>query len=88
MEIAVGLASRRAGLAAVGRSASAAHREDEDPGDARREAAEAFADVVPPAVAVALAVGGSARAARRLVGPWLGEAELAEALWLVGRSRR
>jgi exopolyphosphatase/guanosine-5'-triphosphate,3'-diphosphate pyrophosphatase len=51
--------------------------------DARREAAEAFADVVPPTVAVALAVGGSARATRRLVGPWLGETELAEALWLV-----
>jgi len=51
--------------------------------EARREAAEAFADVVPPQVELALAVGGSARATRRLVGPWLGEGELAEALRLV-----
>jgi exopolyphosphatase/guanosine-5'-triphosphate,3'-diphosphate pyrophosphatase len=51
--------------------------------EARREAAEAFADVVPPMVELALAVGGSARATRRLVGPWLGDAELAEALRLV-----
>lgn len=50
---------------------------------ARREAARAFAAVVPPPVEAALAVGGSARATRRLVGPWLGEAELAEALRLV-----
>jgi exopolyphosphatase/guanosine-5'-triphosphate,3'-diphosphate pyrophosphatase len=51
--------------------------------EARREAAEAFAGVIPPQVALALAVGGSARATRRLVGPWLGEDELAEALRLV-----
>ena len=50
---------------------------------ARREAARAFAAVAPPPVEAALAVGGSARATRRLVGPWLGEAELAEALRLV-----
>jgi exopolyphosphatase/guanosine-5'-triphosphate,3'-diphosphate pyrophosphatase len=50
---------------------------------ARSEAAEAFADVVSPPVELALTVGGSARAARRLVGAWLGEAELAEALRLV-----
>jgi exopolyphosphatase/guanosine-5'-triphosphate,3'-diphosphate pyrophosphatase len=48
--------------------------------EAREEAAAAFADVAPPRVDGALAVGGSARAVRRLVGPWLGEAELAEAL--------
>lgn len=48
--------------------------------DARREAAAAFEDVVPPRVDVALAVGGSARGVRRLVGPWLGDAELTEAL--------
>jgi exopolyphosphatase / guanosine-5'-triphosphate,3'-diphosphate pyrophosphatase len=48
--------------------------------EARREAEAAFAEVVPPSVELALAVGGSARAARRLVGPWLGEAELAAAL--------
>ena len=51
--------------------------------EARREAARAFAAVAPPRVEAALAVGGSARAARRLVGAWLGEAELAEALRLV-----
>ena len=50
---------------------------------ARREAAEAFAALEPPQVELALAVGGSARAARRLVGPWLGDAELTEALRLV-----
>ncbi|HEY5057688.1 MAG TPA: hypothetical protein VII51_01610 [Gaiellaceae bacterium] len=51
--------------------------------EARREAARAFADVAPPRVEAALAVGGSARAARRLVGPWLGKAELEEAMRLV-----
>jgi exopolyphosphatase/guanosine-5'-triphosphate,3'-diphosphate pyrophosphatase len=50
---------------------------------ARLEAAEAFAALEPPQIELALAVGGSARAARRLVGPWLGDAELAEALRLV-----
>jgi exopolyphosphatase / guanosine-5'-triphosphate,3'-diphosphate pyrophosphatase len=47
------------------------------------EAAQAFAAIEPPKVDVALAVGGSARAARRLVGPWLGEAELTAARRLV-----
>ena len=47
------------------------------------EAEAAFAHLVPPAVEAALAVGGSARAARRLVGAELGEAELAEALQIV-----
>jgi exopolyphosphatase/guanosine-5'-triphosphate,3'-diphosphate pyrophosphatase len=51
--------------------------------DAMREAALAFAGVEPPKAEVALVVGGSARATRRLVGPWLGDAELAEALRLV-----
>jgi exopolyphosphatase/guanosine-5'-triphosphate,3'-diphosphate pyrophosphatase len=51
--------------------------------EARAETSQAFAAVSPPPVEVALAVGGSARAARRLVGPWLGEAELAEALRIV-----
>jgi exopolyphosphatase / guanosine-5'-triphosphate,3'-diphosphate pyrophosphatase len=50
---------------------------------ARREAAAAFAELEPPRVELALAVGGSARAARRLVGPWLADAELTEALRLV-----
>ena len=49
----------------------------------REEAARAFAEVAPPSAELALAVGGSARAARRLVGPWLGEADLAEALGIV-----
>jgi exopolyphosphatase / guanosine-5'-triphosphate,3'-diphosphate pyrophosphatase len=52
-------------------------------GNMRSEAASAFADVVPPAAEAALAVGGSARAARRLVGSKLGEAELAEAFRIV-----
>ena len=51
--------------------------------DARAEAAIAFAGVDPPRVETALAVGGSARAARRLVGAELGADELAEALRLV-----
>jgi exopolyphosphatase / guanosine-5'-triphosphate,3'-diphosphate pyrophosphatase len=50
---------------------------------ARAEASQVFGSVTPPPVEAALAVGGSARAARRLVGPMLGEAELAEALRLV-----
>jgi exopolyphosphatase / guanosine-5'-triphosphate,3'-diphosphate pyrophosphatase len=50
---------------------------------ARAEVEDAFAAVVPPLAGTALAVGGSARAARRLVGPVLGRAELAEALRLV-----
>ena len=55
-------------------------------GDDATEAAQAFAGLVPPPVEAALAVGGSARAARRLVGAELGEAELAEALALVERK--
>ena len=47
------------------------------------EATEAFGALRPPAVEAALVVGGSARAARRLVGADLGEEELAEALRLV-----
>jgi exopolyphosphatase / guanosine-5'-triphosphate,3'-diphosphate pyrophosphatase len=54
---------------------------------AQAEASRAFEAVAPPQVQVALAVGGSARAARRLVGPWLGEAELAEALRIVETKR-
>jgi exopolyphosphatase / guanosine-5'-triphosphate,3'-diphosphate pyrophosphatase len=50
---------------------------------ARREAAAAFAALEPPRVELALAVGGSARAARRLVGSWLADAELTAALQLV-----
>jgi exopolyphosphatase / guanosine-5'-triphosphate,3'-diphosphate pyrophosphatase len=54
-----------------------------DLGHAQREAAAAFAHLEPPRVDAALAVGGSARATRRLVGPWLGDVELREALRLV-----
>ncbi len=52
-------------------------------GDMPAEAREAFGSLEPPAVEAALVVGGSARAARRLVGAELGEEELAEALRLV-----
>jgi exopolyphosphatase/guanosine-5'-triphosphate,3'-diphosphate pyrophosphatase len=55
-------------------------------GDMTAEARDAFAALAPPAADAALAVGGSARAARRLVGDELGEAELAEALELVETS--
>ena len=52
-------------------------------GDMHSEAAAAFAHLDPPVVEAALAVGGSARAARRLVGAELGEEQLAEALRIV-----
>jgi exopolyphosphatase / guanosine-5'-triphosphate,3'-diphosphate pyrophosphatase len=52
-------------------------------GDMITEAQAAFARLDPPEADAALAVGGSARAARRLVGAELGEKELAEALHLV-----
>jgi len=52
-------------------------------GDMAAEAREAFGSLQPPAVEAALVVGGSARAARRLVGAKLGSEELAEALHLV-----
>jgi len=48
--------------------------------DTHAEAEDAFAHLIPPPVEAALVVGGSARAARRLVGAELGETELAEAL--------
>ena len=52
-------------------------------GDMKAEATGAFGQLESPVVEGALAVGGSARAARRLVGPELGDAALAEALSLV-----
>jgi exopolyphosphatase / guanosine-5'-triphosphate,3'-diphosphate pyrophosphatase len=55
-------------------------------GDMETEAGVAFARLEPPSVEAALAVGGSARATRRLVGAKLGEVELAEALRLVETS--
>jgi exopolyphosphatase/guanosine-5'-triphosphate,3'-diphosphate pyrophosphatase len=48
--------------------------------DAIEEAQAVFAGIDPPPVEAALAVGGSARATRRLVGPTLGERELAHAM--------
>lgn len=55
-------------------------------GDMHAEAEDAFAHLGPPRVEAALAVGGSARAARRLVGAKLGAEELAEALRIVETS--
>jgi exopolyphosphatase/guanosine-5'-triphosphate,3'-diphosphate pyrophosphatase len=49
-------------------------------GNMRSEAEDAFAHLEPPTAEAALVVGGSARAARRLVGAELGETELTEAL--------
>lgn len=50
---------------------------------ARNEAEDVLSHLSPPPVDAALAVGGSARAVRRLVGPSLGSLELAEALRIV-----
>jgi exopolyphosphatase/guanosine-5'-triphosphate,3'-diphosphate pyrophosphatase len=55
-------------------------------GEAKAEAESAFDHVEPQRVDAALAVGGSARAARRLVGSHLGADELAEALRLVEKE--
>jgi exopolyphosphatase/guanosine-5'-triphosphate,3'-diphosphate pyrophosphatase len=52
-------------------------------GDMHEEAEDEFAHLAPPDAEAALAVGGSARAARRLVGAKLGEEELVEALHIV-----
>jgi exopolyphosphatase / guanosine-5'-triphosphate,3'-diphosphate pyrophosphatase len=54
--------------------------------EAQAVAAEAFAHLEPPAVDAALCVGGSARAARKLVGSHLGPDELAEALSIVEKE--
>ena len=50
---------------------------------ARAEVAHAFADVEPPRPELALVVGGSARALRRVLGPSLGPGELAGAASLL-----
>ncbi len=55
-------------------------------GDMQEEAKDAFAHLAPPPAETALVVGGSARAARRLVGAKLGECELGEALRLVEKN--
>ena len=52
---------------------------------ARSRIAEAFAELTPPRPAVALAVGGTARAASKLVGRTLGPAELEEVVALCAR---
>lgn len=52
-------------------------------GNMRSESEDAFAHLEPPPAEIALAVGGSARAARRLVGAELGETELTKALEIV-----
>jgi exopolyphosphatase/pppGpp-phosphohydrolase len=57
-----------------------------DSEEARREARDLLAALDPPRADLALAVGGSARAARRLVGAWLGPEELDEALRLCETS--
>jgi exopolyphosphatase/guanosine-5'-triphosphate,3'-diphosphate pyrophosphatase len=50
---------------------------------ARHEIVRAFRGFLPPLPALALAVGGSARALRKLVGPTLGPVELEEAVVLL-----
>jgi exopolyphosphatase/guanosine-5'-triphosphate,3'-diphosphate pyrophosphatase len=55
-------------------------------GDMRSETEFTFVRLEPPPVDTALAVGGSARAARRLVGAELDEQELKEALRIVETS--
>jgi exopolyphosphatase / guanosine-5'-triphosphate,3'-diphosphate pyrophosphatase len=52
-------------------------------GNMQSETQNAFAHIAPPPVEAALAVGGSARATRRLVGGQLGREELVEALRIV-----
>ncbi len=54
---------------------------------AERLAADLFAQVEPPRAELALAVGGSARALAKLVGPVFGEGELTQALALSGAKR-
>jgi exopolyphosphatase/guanosine-5'-triphosphate,3'-diphosphate pyrophosphatase len=55
---------------------------------ARDEAAEALQGLVPPAAKAALAVGGSARAAAKIVGECLGADELDRAVALLSARRR
>jgi exopolyphosphatase / guanosine-5'-triphosphate,3'-diphosphate pyrophosphatase len=71
---------------------AAAWMNDDPPAPFEIEAAtaavsEAFAGVTPPRPRRALAVGGSARALAKLVGPRLGERELDAALVVVARHR-
>ena len=52
----------------------------------RAEAEGYLAPLTPPAVRTSYAVGGSARALKRIVGPRLGATELAEALAILGAT--
>lgn len=54
---------------------------------ARLEVADAFAEMIPPLPAAALAVGGSARALKKLVGPSLGADELEQAIQALSTER-
>jgi exopolyphosphatase / guanosine-5'-triphosphate,3'-diphosphate pyrophosphatase len=56
--------------------------------DAAAEAERCFTGLAPPLPEGALAVGGSARAVRKIVGRTLGSAELAAALDVLGRRSR
>jgi exopolyphosphatase / guanosine-5'-triphosphate,3'-diphosphate pyrophosphatase len=56
--------------------------------DARAAAREVFDGVTPPLPKAAYAVGGSARALRKIVGKKLGEEELAEAVSILRRRSR
>jgi exopolyphosphatase/guanosine-5'-triphosphate,3'-diphosphate pyrophosphatase len=56
--------------------------------DAAREAERCFTGVAPPLPEGGLAVGGSARALRKMVGRTLGAEELASALEILGRRSR
>jgi len=58
---------------------SATHPAPEDVEAARNAVADAFSGVTPPLPGAALAVGGSARALGRILGPCLGRSELAAA---------
>lgn len=82
-EIAVGPAGRTpdwVDSVELGAARLSARTRDLD--EMRREVEEGFAAMQPPRIDVGLVVGGSARATRRLVGPWLDDAELSEALAL------
>jgi exopolyphosphatase/guanosine-5'-triphosphate,3'-diphosphate pyrophosphatase len=64
---------------------------DDPPGEeaaeaARREVDQLLADVLPPKPEVALAVGGSARALRNVVGTKLGAAELDNLIGILART--
>jgi exopolyphosphatase/guanosine-5'-triphosphate,3'-diphosphate pyrophosphatase len=66
-------------LRLTSRLLAAACPDHRDVDDARRAVREAFARITPPLPTCGLAVGGSARALRRVLGAHLGPEELAEA---------